>query len=91
MRRAYNCCSVHVLPIKHGLQEQGEGCDGRLVQAFLSDAIRSVRVFAWREKKVSPDTCAAGVANQESRLSTTGDAFFACAVVGAPWLLPRDP
>ena len=27
-------------PIKGGLQQQGEGCDGRLAQAFPSDANR---------------------------------------------------
>ena len=36
-----HCCSVLSLPpIKGGLQQNGEGCDGRLVQALLSDASR---------------------------------------------------
>ena len=68
-----HCRSVLSLPpIKDRLQQSGEGCDWRLVQALLCDASRleCCQMFFqcmfsfYREKHVSLDTCAAGVATQ---------------------------
>ena len=33
-----SCCSATLSPIKDGLHQLGEGCDGRCVQAPLGDA-----------------------------------------------------
>ena len=61
-----DCCSVALSPIKDGVQQSGEGCDGRLVQASPSDASRleccsmfsqCMFLFWWRERSDASDTC----------------------------------
>ena len=45
--------------------QHGEGCDERLVQAPLIDAVFFQRMFSfWKERNVSPDSYVAGVATQ---------------------------
>ena len=63
-----DCCSVALSPVKDVLQESGEGCDGRHVQASPSDACRlesfsmflqCMSFFLWRSD--SSYNCTAGV------------------------------